>query len=136
MLTPAPGKTLADTIATAARSMGSREPLTFVGHLGDDDAYRRDPARGGTLYVLMGIWSTMPPRLLAAVRARRVTSITGRCPLCACCVDLATGTYEHEQGCPVATELLGRMMRRWARRVGKYGRGRRLVEDPPTGARL
>jgi len=133
MLRPAPGTTLADAIASAARSVGTREPLTFVAHVGDDDAYHRGPAPGGSLFVLLGVWSTMPPRLLAAVRARRYASVAGRCPLCGGCLALATGDFEHEPGCPVADDRLAPMLRRWARRTGRYGRGRRLVEDPLAG---
>lgn len=127
MLTPAPGDTLADTIGKAAQGLDPTEPLTFVRHLAGDDVYHRGPKPGGVLFVIPGLWSGMPARLLAVMRARRAASCTGRCPICDTAVALATGTHAHEPGCPVADEHLIPMVRAWVRTVG-CARGRRLQE--------
>lgn len=129
MLTPAPGGTRADAIALAARFLDSPEPIEFLRHLGDDDAYLRGPSPGGSLIVIPGIWTGMPPELLAAMRARRACSVAGRCPSCGACVELATGTYAHESDCPVSDDRLRPLLTRWVRKVGLV-RGRRIVETP------
>jgi hypothetical protein len=129
MLIPAPGETLADAIAKAVLSTDPSVPLRFIRHLGDDDVYHRGPMPGGALFVLPGIWTGQPAELLAIMRMRRAAAVTGRCPSCQECADLAAGTLRHEHGCGVADNTLGPMLRRWSRRVGLV-RGRRIQEQP------
>lgn len=130
MPTPAPGRTRADLIGHAARSMDSREPLTFVGHIGDNDVLKRGPTPGGVLIVVPGIWTSMPPILLSALRARRSCSTTGRCRICGEVAALSTVALGHADGCPVLDENLGPLFGAWARQVGSYARGRRIQEIP------
>lgn len=129
MLTPGPNDTLADAIGKAAKALDTSEPLEFVRHVGDSDAYVRGPRPGGYLFVLPGIWTGMPADLLAAMRLRRKANVTGRCPRCDACVQPATGTWVHERRCPVADDVLGPRLSRWARQVGP-ARGRRIQEQP------
>lgn len=133
MLTPGAGDTTADAIGKVARGLNGG-PLTFLRHLGDDDAYHRGPNPGGVLFVVPGIWTGMPPQLLATVRARRACSVTGRCLNCDTCVELAAGTFAHEPGCPVADDQLRPALARWGRQVGTYARGRRIRETPGVAA--
>jgi hypothetical protein len=130
MLTPAPGQTLADTVAAAARGMDPAEPIVFMRHLGDNDVFHRGAKPGGVLIVVPGIWTGMPPALLSAMRARRACSTTGRCQICGECASVATGTFPHESWCPVSDDVLWRLYGAWARRVGDYARGRRIEEIP------
>lgn len=130
MLIPAPGSTHADAVADAARAMDPSVPLTFMRHLSDDDVYHRGPEIGGTLYVIPGLWTTMRPALIAALRARRRASVTGRCAECDAVLGLAEGRMCHEPGCPVTDENLRPLVAVWARQVGTYARGRRILEDP------
>lgn len=129
MLTPAPGDSLADTIGKLVRCLDD-SPLTFLRHLGDDDVYHRGPVPGGSLHVIPGIWSGMPPPLLHAMRARRYASITGRCRACTAALSLSDGQMRHERDCTVADDNLRPMLTAWLRRVGRYAWGRRLIEDP------
>lgn len=128
MLTPGPGDTHADTAANCARAYDSTLPLQFVQHYTDDDLYMRG-GRGGTAFLIMGLWTGMPPDLLAAVRARRAASVTGRCPVCDAAVEVGTGTMVHGRRCPVTNERLCPPFARWLRRVGP-ARGRRIREAP------
>ncbi|WP_146228115.1 hypothetical protein [Micromonospora sp. S4605] len=125
MLIPAAGGTIADTIAGLAQAVDSTEPLTFQQHAGNDDVY----TRGTVLYVLPGLWSGMPADLLATVRARRACAVTGRCPRCGACLQLAAGQFTHERRCPVADQHLRPALARWGRQAGP-ARGRRIVETP------
>jgi hypothetical protein len=131
MLTPAPGDTMADAIGKVAQGLDpSGEPLTFVRHLGDDDFYHRGPIPGGSVYLIPGLWTAMPADLLAALRTRRRASVTGRCSGCQAVLDLAAGEMRHEPDCPVCDDNLRPMLAAWLHRVGRYARGRRIVEDP------
>lgn len=123
------GKTLADTIAALARGMDPTEPIVFKGHDGDNDIFHRGPTPGGVLMLVPGIWTGMPPPLLAAMRARRACSTTGRCQVCGECASPAAGTFPHESWCPVAEDLW-RQYAAWARQVGRFARGRRIEEIP------
>lgn len=129
VLNPAPGQTVADAIGRAALAIDPSEPLRFIRHLGDEDVYHRGPTPGGALFVLPGIWTGQPPELLAALRTRRRASVTGRCPECGACLELATGTLRHENRCAVADDSLRPMLTRWTRRAGLV-RGRRIQEQP------
>lgn len=126
MLILGPDRTLADTIGSIAKLYDSTVPLTFVAHIGDDDAYRS----GECMLAIPGIWTGMPPRLLAAMRDRRAANVTGRCPACAACIELPTGTWRHEGNCVVADGYLRPMLTAWSRQAGLYARGRRICEDP------
>lgn len=130
MLIPAAGSTTADTIATLARGVDTTQPLTFVEHYRDDDAYTRGPV----LFVVPGLWDGMSPDLLAAVRDRRACDVTGQCPRCGVCLDLAATTWRHEPRCPVADDQLRPALTRWGRRVGQFARGRRIRETPGAAA--
>jgi hypothetical protein len=122
--------TTADTIAQMSRLMDDRQPPAFLEHVGLDDAYTRGDPPNQTLVIVPGIWSSMPPALLTAMRARRAFPFTGRCALCDAVADLAASAVHHEHDCPVGDTLLTRALRRWSMRVGQYARGRRLQECP------
>lgn len=126
MLVPAPGENIADTIGLVAKAYDKTMPLEFVRHLNDNDIYMRDKS----MFVLPGIWTTMPADLIAAVRMRRTTCVTGRCPSCDACLESATGTIRHERWCSVSDSTLIPALRRWHRQVGKYARGKRIQEIP------
>jgi hypothetical protein len=130
VLIPADGQAVADAIADTARSMDRALPLTFLRHLGNDDVLHRGPEQGGALIVVMGIWSGMPPALLATVRARRSCAVSGRCPECGTCVDLGEGQFAHESQCSVSDDRLGAALAAWLHQVGLFARGRRLLEVP------
>lgn len=125
VLIPAPGTTVADTIAATTHAVDQAQPLTFLEHVGNDDAYRR----GTVLFVLPGLWTGMPADLLATVRARRTCAVTGRCPICSACLQLAAGQFAHERRCPVADDKLRPALARWGRQVGP-ARGQRIRETP------
>lgn len=129
-LHPAPGQTHADAIATAAAAFDCPSPLELLRQFPDDDAYRAGPTPGGALFVIPALWDSMPAPLLTALRARRKTNVTGRCPLCEAVADLAAGQIAHENDCPVTDEQIGPMLAVWSRQVGRYARGRRITEDP------
>ena len=129
MLTPATASTLADAVGTVARAMDPTEPLEFVEHMATDDLFRR----GKALFVVPGLWDSMPGDLLKAARARRAAAVTGQCPLCRACTELATGTLRHGQRCLATDERVGPLFMRWGRRVGA-ARGRRLQEMPDAAA--
>lgn len=128
MLVPGPDDSLADAVAKAAHAFDSVEPLRFVRHVGDDDLY----SRGSVAFVLPGIWTKMPPDLLALMRARRSCSAFGRCPSCDACIDLASGVWAHEYKCPISDDRLCPILSQWARRVGLV-RGHRICELPTPG---
>ncbi|RZU52668.1 hypothetical protein EV385_4546 [Krasilnikovia cinnamomea] len=130
MLTSAPGHNRADTIATVARCLDDDGPLVLLARDGNDDLYHRGPVPGGSIYLIPGLWSTMPPDLLRALRARRRADITGRCDACGAALTLSTGQMAHESDCNVGNDRLRPMLSAWLRRVGRYARGRRLTEDP------
>ena len=130
VLTPAPGATIADTIAAVTHAVDQTAPLTFQQHLGDDDVYTRPiPGQGPALFVLPGIWTGQPAELLAVARQRRTADVTGQCPACRACLDLAAGQIAHDRRCPVSDDKLRPALTRWARQVGP-ARGRRIVETP------
>ena len=132
MLIPVRGDNHADAVGKAVRALDTTEPLTLIRRIGDDDLYHRGPTPGGSMFLIMGLWTGMPAELLTAVRMRRTTGVTGRCPNCDTCLDVTTGTYTHEHWCVVGNDRLGPMLTRWLRRVG-VARGRRIEEDP-TGS--
>lgn len=130
VLMPAAGGTIADAVANLAQAVNPNEPLTFREHIGDDDVYTRpNPGRGPILFVLPGLWTGMPAELLDTVRHRRTCDVTGRCPRCGACLQLAAGQFTHERRCPVADDQLRPALTRWSRRVGP-ARGRRIRETP------
>ncbi|WP_435589788.1 hypothetical protein [Micromonospora aurantiaca (nom. illeg.)] len=121
-----PDRTAADTAASVSRAVDPGQDLVFIRHIGDDDAYRR----GDALLVVPGIWTAMPPQLLAVMRDRRACTLTGRCPRCDICVEPATGTFHHEPDCPVGDGHLRPALQAWVWQVGRYARGRRIQETP------
>lgn len=130
VLIPAASGTTADTIAAVSHAVDQAQPLTFRQHLGDNDVYTRPiPGQGPALFVLPGIWAGMPADLLAVVRDRRAADVTGECPSCGACLQLAAGQLAHDRRCRVADEKLRPALARWARQVGP-ARGRRIVETP------
>lgn len=131
MLTPAPGQNPADAIGQAAMGFDPiAGPLTFLKHVGSDDIYHRGPEEGGIIIVVPGLWTSMPDDLLAALRSRRRASATGRCPECEAVVNIAAAAVHHEDYCVVSDDNLVPAITAWARNVGLYARGRRIVEDP------
>lgn len=118
--------TAADSIAQLATAMDTSQPLAFIRHQGSDDVYQR----GEVLFVLPGIWTSMPTSLLATVRARRACAVTGRCPECGGVAALATREFPHEPDCQVPDDHLYPALRRWTRHVGTFARGRRIQEIP------
>ena len=121
----------ADRTAAASRAFDSSAgPLTFLKHIGSDDVYHRGPEQGGAIFAIPGMWETMPPNLLAALRARRRANVTGRCPACGAAVDAGSGTIRHESFCAAGDDRLQPALDAWSRRVGSYARGRRIVENP------
>jgi len=133
MLIRAPGRPLADVIAELARTLDLAEPTRFLRHIGDDDAFHRGPQPGGVMFVVPGLWASMPAPLLAGLRVRRACSVTGRCPACGECLALATGTVAHDNGCVVLDAHLLPLALEWLHRVGRHARGRRLREIPGSG---
>jgi len=115
--------------AEIARVFDGRQPLRFLKHLPNDDAFHRGEQPGGAVISVVGMWDSMPPPLLDAVRARREASLTGRCPTCDAVCDVRTGAFWHENDCHAGDPMIERPMVAWARKVGRFARGRRLLED-------
>jgi hypothetical protein len=117
----------ADTLAQLAQAMDPAQPVTFVEHGPDgEDVYKR----GTALLVVPGLFTSMPPMLLAALRVRRTCDLSGRCPACDACITLASTTVEHEADCVATDDNLAPLLRAWRRDVGHFARGGRIHEDP------
>jgi hypothetical protein len=124
-------KPTADTSALLSRGFDSASgPLTFLNHVGNDDVYHRGPQPGGIIFAIPGLWDSMPADLLAALRARRHASVTGRCPRCDGVAELARSGIAHENGCHAIDDEIRPLLEAWGRRVGRYACGRRITENP------
>jgi hypothetical protein len=108
--------------------------ITLVEQTANEDVFQRQFAEGSALILVPGIWDSMPPDLLALVRARRGASLTGHCPVCAAEPEPVNGALamRHEDFCEVTDDHLGPRLAAWSRRVGQYARGKRIVEDPAS----
>lgn len=107
--------------------------MEFLRHIDSDDVYHDGPTPGGRIYVIPGMWTSMPEDLMAALRARRRAAVTGQCLECGTAMDSLkdeVGTMQHESDCMVTDGAVQPLVMTWVKRVGRYARGRRIVEDP------
>lgn len=73
---------------------------------------------------VIGLWTGMPPTILAGCRARRAASVTGECPLC------PFHDRIHDVNCLAGDQALTAGLAQWERYTPKFRRGDRITEDP------
>lgn len=130
-------KTLADVKSDWTASLAKHQ-VEFVGPMtigGEQlDAYSCG-GKGGTLQLVPSIWDSMPANVLAAILARRVANLTGRCPSCDAVVDVTSKRRlecAHEPRCTASNEGMRAEVERSGIESKRLYSGRRLLDSDPT----
>jgi hypothetical protein len=89
--------------------------MTATKVIHDEVVFKHDHQLGRVALVLPVIPEAAPYRVREGVARRRIAALTGQCPCGATAVHGDVLAFEHDRGCPAATETLARAVRRWMR---------------------